>query len=135
VCDGLGLGHNTVAALITRGLAEITRLAVACGGRRETMAGLAGMGDLVLTCTGGLSRNRTVGVELGRGRKLEEILAGMRGAVAEGIFTIQAALGLAKKHGVEMPISQQMDLILHQGKSPKDAIRELMMRPGKEESA
>ncbi len=135
VCDGLGLGHNTVAALITRGLAEITRLAVACGGRRETMAGLAGMGDLVLTCTGGLSRNRSVGVELGRGRKLEEILAGMHGAVAEGIFTIQAALGLAKKHGVEMPISQQMDLILHQGKSPKDAIRELMTRPGKEESA
>ncbi|MGH9532782.1 MAG: NAD(P)H-dependent glycerol-3-phosphate dehydrogenase, partial [Terriglobales bacterium] len=117
VCDGLGLGHNTIAALITRGLAEITRLAVACGGRRETMSGLAGMGDLVLTCTGGLSRNRTVGVELGRGRKLEEILAGMHGAVAEGIFTIQAALGLAKKHGVEMPISQQMDLILHQGKS------------------
>lgn len=135
VCDGLGLGHNTIAALITRGLAEITRLAVACGGRRETMSGLAGMGDLVLTCTGGLSRNRTVGVELGRGRKLEEILAGMHGAVAEGIFTIQAALGLAKKHGVEMPISQQMDLILHQGKSPKDAIRELMSRPGKEESA
>ena len=135
VCDGLGLGHNTVAALITRGLAEITRLAVACGGRRETMAGLAGMGDLVLTCTGGLSRNRTVGVELGRGRKLEEILAGMHGAVAEGIFTIQAALGLAKKHGVEMPISQQMDLILHQGKLPKDAIRDLMARPGKEESA
>ncbi len=135
VCDGLGLGHNTIAALITRGLAEITRLAVACGGRRETMAGLAGMGDLVLTCTGGLSRNRTVGVELGRGRKLGEILAGMHGAVAEGIFTIQAALGLAKKHAVEMPISQQMDLILHQGKSPKDAIRELMMRPGKEESA
>jgi glycerol-3-phosphate dehydrogenase (NAD(P)+) len=135
VCDGLGLGHNTIAALITRGLAEITRLAVACGGQRETMAGLAGMGDLVLTCTGGLSRNRTVGVELGRGRRLEEILAGMHGAVAEGIFTIQAALGLAKKHGVEMPISQQMDLILHQGKSPRDAIRELMMRPGKEESA
>lgn len=135
VCDGLGLGHNTIAALITRGLAEITRLAVACGGRRETMAGLAGMGDLVLTCTGGLSRNRTVGVELGRGRKLEEILAGMHGAVAEGIFTIQAALGLAKKHGVEMPISQQMDLILHQGKSPQEAIRELMSRPGKEESA
>ena len=135
VCDGLGLGHNTIAALITRGLAEITRLAVACGGHRETMAGLAGMGDLVLTCTGGLSRNRSVGVELGRGRKLEEILAGMHGAVAEGIFTIQAALGLAKKHGVEMPISQQMELILHQGQSPKDAIRELMMRPGKEESA
>jgi glycerol-3-phosphate dehydrogenase (NAD(P)+) len=135
VCDGLGLGHNTIAALITRGLAEITRLAVACGGRRETMSGLAGMGDLVLTCTGGLSRNRTVGVELGRGRKLEEILAGMHGAVAEGIFTIHAALGLAKEHSVEMPISEQMDLILHQGKSPKDAIRELMSRPGKEESA
>src|SRR5205823_664689 len=79
VCDGLGLGHNSIAALITRGLAEITRLVVACGGRQETMSGLAGLGDLVLTCTGGLSRNRSVGVELGRGRKLPEIMAGMHG--------------------------------------------------------
>lgn len=129
VCDGLGLGHNTIAALITRGLAEITRLAVACGARRETMSGLAGMGDLVLTCTGGLSRNRTVGVELGKGRKLDDIIAGMHGMVAEGVLTTNAAVGLAKKHQVEMPITQQMYAILHEAKAPKDAIRELMARP------
>lgn len=139
VCDGLGLGHNTVAALITRGLAEITRLAVGCGARRETMAGLAGMGDLVLTCTGGLSRNRTVGVELGRGRKLSEIIAGMHGMVAEGVTTTSAALGLARKVSeesetpLEMPITEQMHAILHQDKPPRDAIRELMTRPGKVE--
>ena len=130
VCDGLGLGYNTVAALITRGLAEISRLAVACGARRETMAGLAGMGDLVLTCTGGLSRNRTVGVELGKGRRLDDIIAGMHGMVAEGVLTTNAAVGLAHKMKVEMPITQQMHAILHQGKPPKDAIRELMTRPG-----
>src|SRR5438067_2055238 len=133
VCDGLGLGHNTIAALITRGLAEISRLSVACGARRETLAGLAGMGDLVLTCTGGLSRNRTVGVELGRGRKLPEIIAGMHGMVAEGVHTTGAAVGLAKKYEVEMPITQQMHAILHQGKSPADAIHELMTRPGRTE--
>src|SRR6202007_1893513 len=98
VCDGLGLGHNTVAALITRGLAEITRLVVACGGKASTMSGLAGLGGLVLTCTGGLSRNRSVGVELGRGRKLDEIIAGMHGMVAEGVLTTNAAVGLARKH-------------------------------------
>ncbi|MBV8051078.1 MAG: NAD(P)-dependent glycerol-3-phosphate dehydrogenase, partial [Acidobacteriaceae bacterium] len=96
ICDGIGLGHNSVAALITRGLAEITRLVVACGGRQETMAGLAGLGDLVLTCTGGLSRNRSVGVELGRGRKLPDIISDMRGMVAEGVFTTHAALELAR---------------------------------------
>ena len=133
VCDGLGLGHNTVAALITRGLAEITRLAVACGARREIMFGLAGMGDLVLTCTGGLSRNRTVGQELGRGRNLESIMADMQGAVAEGVHTIHAALGLAQRHQVEMPITEQMNAVLHQGKSPEDAIRELLSRPAGEE--
>ena len=126
VCDGLGLGHNSIAALITRGLAEITRLAVACGGRPETMAGLAGLGDLVLTCTGGLSRNRSVGVELGRGRNLTEIIAGMHGAVAEGVFSTQAAVGLAHARGVEMPITEQMDAILHRNKTPADAIRDLM---------
>ena len=135
VCDGLGLGHNSVAALITRGLAEMTRLAVACGGRRETMAGLAGLGDLVLTCTGGLSRNRSVGVELGRGRKLPEIIAGMHGAVAEGVFTTQAAVGLARARGVEMPITEQMDAILHRDKPPADAIRDLMARSAKSEIA
>jgi len=134
VCDGLGLGHNSVAALITRGLAEITRLAVASGARRETMAGLSGMGDLVLTCTGGLSRNRTVGVELGRGRKLAEIIAGMHGMVAEGVLTTNAAVDLACKTKIEMPITQQMHAILHQGKPPRDAIHELMTRPGKGEN-
>jgi glycerol-3-phosphate dehydrogenase (NAD(P)+) len=133
ICDGLGLGHNSVAALITRGLAEMTRLVVACGGRTETMAGLAGLGDLVLTCTGGLSRNRSVGVELGRGRKLPEIVTAMHGMVAEGIFTTNAAVGLARAHGVEMPITEQMHAILHQAKSPREAIQDLMMRSGKSE--
>jgi glycerol-3-phosphate dehydrogenase (NAD(P)+) len=135
VCDGLGLGHNSIAALITRGLAEITRLVVACGGRQETMAGLAGLGDLVLTCTGGLSRNRSVGVEMGRGRKLAEIIAGMHGMVAEGMFTTHAAVGLARARGIEMPITEQMYAILHQGKSPRDAIHDLMTRSAKSEIA
>jgi glycerol-3-phosphate dehydrogenase (NAD(P)+) len=134
VCAGLGLGHNSVAALITRGLAEMTRLVVACGGKAETMAGLAGLGDLVLTCTGGLSRNRSVGVELGRARKLPEILAGMHGMVAEGIFTTTAAVGLARARGVEMPITEQMYAILHEGKAPREAIHELMTRSGKSET-
>lgn len=134
ICDGLGLGHNSIAALITRGLAEITRLAVACGGHSETMSGLAGLGDLVLTCTGGLSRNRSVGVELGRGRKLPEIIQGMHGTVAEGVFTTHAAVELARTRNVEIPITEQMDAILHQGKSPRDAIQELMTRSGKSES-
>jgi len=133
ICDGLGLGHNSVAALITRGLAEMTRLVVACGGRTETMAGLAGLGDLVLTCTGGLSRNRSVGVELGRGRKLPEIVAGMHGMVAEGIFTTTAAVGLAHSRKVEMPITAQMHAILHEGKSAREALNELMTHTGKSE--
>jgi glycerol-3-phosphate dehydrogenase (NAD(P)+) len=133
VCDGLGLGHNSVAALITRGLAEITRLAMACGGRAETMSGLAGLGDLVLTCTGGLSRNRSVGVELGRGRQLPDIVASMHGMVAEGIFTTDAAVHLAHARGVEMPITGQMHAILNQGKSARDAIRDLMGRTSKSE--
>lgn len=130
---GLGLGLNSAAGLITRGIAEITRLAVACGGRRETLAGLSGVGDLVLTCTGSLSRNRTVGFELGRGRKLPEILAGLDGKVAEGVRTTRAALGLARSLGVEMPITEQMELILDEGKDPKAAIRDLMLRPGRDE--
>jgi glycerol-3-phosphate dehydrogenase (NAD(P)+) len=133
ICDGLGFGHNSAAALITRGLAEMTRLVVACGGRADTMAGLAGLGDLVLTCTGGLSRNRSVGVELGRGRKLPEIIANMHGAVAEGVFTTTAAVGLAHARSVEMPITEQMHAILHHGKSPREAIHELMTRSGKSE--
>lgn len=133
IIQGLGLGSNTSAALITRGIAEITRLAVACGGRRQTLAGLAGVGDLVLTCTGSLSRNRSVGIELGMGRKLPEILASMNGKVAEGVRSTAAALGLAAKYEVEMPIAEQMKLILYHDKSPKDAIRELMARPGRDE--
>ena len=133
VCDGLGLGHNSVAALITRGLAEIARLVVACGGRLDTMAGLAGLGDLVLTCTGDLSRNRSVGVELGKGRKLPDIIAGMHGAVAEGVFTTKAAMGLARKKNVEMPISEQMFAILEHGKAPQQAIEELMTRTARAE--
>lgn len=133
VCDGLGVGHNALAALITRGLVEMTRLAVACGANPQTMAGLAGMGDLVLTCTGGLSRNRSVGAALGHGEKLDQIIAGMHGMVAEGVLTANAAIGLAKNHGVEMPITEQMHSILNKGKSPHDAIDELMTRPGKAE--
>jgi len=133
ICDGLGLGHNSVAALITRGLAEVARLVVACGGRLDTMAGLAGLGDLVLTCTGDLSRNRSVGVELGKGRKLPDIIAGMHGAVAEGVFTTKAAAGLARKNKVEMPITEQIYAILEDGKSPQQAIEDLMTRAAKSE--
>jgi len=127
VCEGLGFGHNTIAALITRGLAEMTRLAVAAGGRRDTLAGLAGMGDLVLTCTGGLSRNRTVGVELGKGRKLDDIVGSMR-MVAEGVVTTSATVQLAKKFNVEMPITEQMNAVLYESRPPMEAIRELMER-------
>ena len=130
-CDGLGLGHNSVSALITRGLAEISRLAVSCGAKANTVAGLAGLGDLVLTATGGLSRNRSVGVELGKGRKLNEIIAGMHGMVAEGILTTDATVGLANKVDCEMPITQQVYEVLHEGKTPQEAIRDLMSRPGK----
>jgi glycerol-3-phosphate dehydrogenase (NAD(P)+) len=133
VAAGIGLGYNSAAALITRGIAEITRLAVACGGRRETLAGLSGVGDLVLTCTGSLSRNRTVGQALGQGRKLAEILESLGGKVAEGVLTTHAALGLARKHNIEMPITEQMEMILTKGKDPREAIKDLMLRPGKDE--
>jgi glycerol-3-phosphate dehydrogenase (NAD(P)+) len=133
IVAGLGLGYNSTAALITRGIAEMTRLAVACGGRRETLAGLSGVGDLILTCTGSLSRNRTVGMGLGQGKPMAEILAGLGGHVAEGIRTTSAALGLAWRHGVEMPIAEQMKAILMDGKSPQRAIEELMLRPGRDE--
>jgi glycerol-3-phosphate dehydrogenase (NAD(P)+) len=133
IASGVGLGYNSAAGLITRGIAEITRLAVACGGQRETLAGLSGVGDLVLTCTGSLSRNRTVGQELGKGRKLPEILSGLGGKVAEGVLTTRAALGLARKRGIEMPITEQMELILDEGKDPQEAIKDLMLRPGKDE--
>jgi glycerol-3-phosphate dehydrogenase (NAD(P)+) len=127
-CQGLGLGSNSLGALITRGLAEMTRLAVALGASPETLSGLAGLGDLVVTCTGGLSRNRNVGMQLGKGRTLTEILAGMR-MVAEGVGTTAALLALACEAGVELPITEQVDAILSQGKSPRDAIREMMERP------
>jgi glycerol-3-phosphate dehydrogenase (NAD(P)+) len=132
VIEGLGLGHNPKAALITRGLAEMTRLACECGARSETLAGLAGMGDLVLTCTGNLSRNRRVGVELGKGRKLSEIMQSMR-EVAEGVVTTKAAVALARLHKVEMPITWQVQRILQDQISPRDAIRELMERSLKNE--
>ena len=131
-CQGLGLGSNALAALITRGLAEMARLAVALGARPETLSGLAGLGDLVLTCTGSLSRNRFVGMELGKGRALGEILAKMR-MVAEGVHTTEPLLALAREHQIEMPITEQVDAILHAGKSPKDAIRDIMERPLKRE--
>ncbi len=133
VIEGLGLGHNPKAALITRGLTEITRLACACGARNETLAGLAGMGDLVLTCTGDLSRNRSLGVQLGQGQKLEDIIASMR-TVAEGVRTTEAAMALAKLHGIEMPITQRVHLILQGKVAPLDAIRQLMERTLKKES-
>jgi glycerol-3-phosphate dehydrogenase (NAD(P)+) len=132
ICHGLGFGSNTLAALITRGLAEMTRLGTALGARPETLAGLAGMGDLVLTCTGGLSRNRSVGIELAKGRPLVEILAGMR-MVAEGVGTTAATLELARAAHVEMPITEQVVAVLHAGRSPRDAIREIMERRLKQE--
>jgi glycerol-3-phosphate dehydrogenase (NAD(P)+) len=127
VSDGLGFGHNARAALINRGLVEMARLGVAKGAQAETFAGLAGMGDLVLTCTGDLSRNRTVGIELGRGRTLAEILGGMR-MIAEGVKTTLSAYQLAQKLGVVMPITEQMHQILYNGKNPRQAVGELMMR-------
>ena len=133
VSDGLGFGHNTRAALITRGLAEMTRLGLRLGGVPETFAGLAGMGDLVLTCTGDLSRNRSVGIELGKGRKLKEILDGMH-MVAEGVKTTLSAYQLAEKLGVEAPIIEQMYLILYQEKDPEQAVSDLMQRDLKSES-
>ena len=131
--EGLGLGHNSMAALITRGLAEMSRLACAEGGRRETLAGLSGLGDLVLTCTGELSRNRGVGVELGRGRSLAEILGGMR-MVAEGIRTTGAALALGTRHGIELPIAAQMQEVLEGRCSPRSAVEVLMLRPQRAEA-
>ncbi|MGE0132628.1 MAG: NAD(P)H-dependent glycerol-3-phosphate dehydrogenase [Blastocatellales bacterium] len=130
--NGLGLGYNSAAALVTRGLAEITRLAVRLGGRAETLAGLAGMGDLVLTCFGNLSRNRHVGFELGRGRKLDEIIGEMR-EVAEGVKTARSAHDLAVKLGVEMPITEGVYEMLYEGKSPRDLMVGLMERPLKRE--
>jgi len=132
ICTGLDLGTNTVAALVTRGLAEMTRLAVALGGRRETLSGLAGVGDLILTATGELSRNRSVGVELGKGRELNEILGSTR-RVAEGVGSAAATLELARRAHVEMPITEQVHAVLTAGRVTRDAIRELMERRLKQE--
>jgi glycerol-3-phosphate dehydrogenase (NAD(P)+) len=128
VVEGLGLGHNSLCALVTRGLAEISRLAYALGGCRETLAGLSGLGDLVLTCTGSLSRNRQVGVQLGHGRTLQDILSGMN-MVAEGVRTTHAALALGAKHGVELPIAAQMAEVLAGRKAARVAAEDLMLRP------
>jgi len=130
IVDGLGYGSNTVAALVTRGLAEITRLAVALGGRSETLAGLAGLGDLVLTCTGSLSRNRRVGQALGAGRTLVDATSGL---VAEGVGTTRAACALAEAAGIEMPIARQMRAVLYEGKPPREAVDQLMLRSLKRE--
>ena len=127
VVQGLGLGSNTQAALVTRGLAEITRLAVAMGGHAATMAGLAGLGDLVLTCGGDLSRNRRVGIELARGRSLPEIVSSTP-MIAEGVETCAAAVALGGKFKVDLPIIHQMDAVLHRGQDPREAIRALMER-------
>jgi glycerol-3-phosphate dehydrogenase (NAD(P)+) len=133
VVESLGLGHNAMAALITRGLAEMSRLATAMGGCAETLAGLSGLGDLVLTCTGQLSRNRHVGLELGRGRPLPDILASMK-MVAEGVRTTRVALQLGARHGIELPITAQMAEVLDGRKSPRDAVEDLMLRPPRAET-
>lgn len=130
--QSMGLGHNATSALITRGLSEISRLAFAMGGRRETLSGLSGLGDLVLTCTGGLSRNRHVGMELGRGRPLAEILASMK-MVAEGVRTTSVALALAQAHGIELPIVAKMQEVLDGRRQPREAVADLMGRPQKSE--
>jgi glycerol-3-phosphate dehydrogenase (NAD(P)+) len=132
VCQGLGLGTNAIAALITRGLAEMARLALALGARAETLSGLAGLGDLVLTCTGSLSRNRQLGIELGKGRSLPEIVASMR-MVAEGVGTAGALMALASEHQIELPITTQVNAILYHGKPPREAMGEIMGRPQKRE--
>lgn len=133
IVAGLGFGHNTMAALLTRGLHEITRLGLAFGGRSRTLAGLAGMGDLVLTCTGGLSRNRHLGMELAVGKSLEEI-SGSTSMVAEGVRNSLAVARLAQRRGVEMPITEQMVQVLYHGKSPKRTVEDLMTRQLKSES-
>ena len=132
VVEGLGLGSNPAAALITRGLAEMTRLVVACGGRRETLSGLAGLGDLVLTAYGSLSRNRRVGVALGQGKNIDEVLSSTR-MVAEGVKTAKSTVALARKLNVEMPIAEKMYAVLYEGLKPQDAIDDLMERKLKEE--
>ena len=128
ISDGLGFGHNTRAGLITRGLAEISRLAIAKGANPLTLAGLSGMGDLVLTCTGDLSRNRNVGLQIGQGKSLEDILGSMQ-MVAEGVRTAKSAKALSDRDGVDMPITQEVYAMLYEGKPPLKAVGDLMTRP------
>jgi glycerol-3-phosphate dehydrogenase (NAD(P)+) len=132
VLEGMGYGYNTMAALLTRGLAEMARLGIAMGGNLQTFSGLAGMGDLILTCTGGLSRNRTLGVRIGKGEKLNDIMSGMK-TVAEGVKTASAARYLAKKYNVDMPIVDEVYQLLYEGKDPKQAVKDLMNRELKDE--
>ena len=132
ISDGLGFGYNTRAALITRGLYEMTRLGIAMGADGRTFAGLSGMGDLVLTCTGDLSRNRTVGIRLGRGEKIDEIKKSMK-AVAEGVATALSVHRLAEKHGVDMPIASEVYRVIYEGKDPKEVVEGLMSRSLKPE--
>ena len=133
IAEGLGFGSNTRAALITRGMAEMSRLGTRLGGRPATFAGLAGAGDLILTCTGALSRNRSVGLEIGRGRRLDDVLAGMR-MVAEGVATTRAAVALARRSGVDMPIAEQVHSVLFEGRDARDAVTGFLARPLKEEA-
>jgi len=133
ICDGLGLGDNAKAALLTRGLAEMTRLGVALGARRHTFAGLAGIGDLITTCTSPFGRNRAVGVQIGQGKSLDEILAGMA-MVAEGVRTTRSVRALARRHQVELPITEQVYRVLFRRKDPRAAVRDLMRRAAKDEA-
>src|SRR5262245_46268114 len=133
VVEGVGLGHNALAALITRGLAEITRLACAAGAKRETLAGLSGLGDLVLTCTGELSRNRRVGIELARGRSLTDIVSTTK-MVAEGVRTTHTVLAMGARHGIELPITTQMDEVLSGRADIRSALAALMLRPQRAEA-
>jgi glycerol-3-phosphate dehydrogenase (NAD(P)+) len=132
IADGLQFGHDARAALITRGLAEMSRLGRAMGAQERTFMGLSGMGDLVLTCTGGLSRNRQVGLKLGQGQKLEEILASMR-MVAEGVRTTRSVYGLGREYNIELPITEQVYKVLYEDKDPQAAVQELMQRSLKDE--
>jgi glycerol-3-phosphate dehydrogenase (NAD(P)+) len=132
VLEGMGYGYNTMAALLTRGLAEMARLGTAMGGNLHTFSGLAGMGDLVLTCTGGLSRNRTLGVRIGKGEKLNDIMSGMK-SIAEGVKTARAARYLARKYNVDMPIVDEVYQLLYEEKDPKQAVKDLMNRELKDE--
>ena len=132
ICDGLGYGDNSKAALLTRGLAEMTRLGVAMGARRETFSGLSGIGDLITTCVSPHGRNRAVGERIGRGETLSQILATTH-TIAEGVQTTESVVALARRHGVEMPITEQVHQVLFEEKDPRRGVQELMLRDLKAE--